>query len=174
MSIEASKSTKVDYSAYIIDSSNQIKEIRKGGRLNQSVILTFEDNSEWVFLNNKGKDRFCGFLYLQGALKAANLSDRIVAAENKMAFHNREVIYLSKYCGENRPDVFECFSEVAELKSVGFEDTIGAANLRKYDGKICVFDTEKGSFAPSVREKIDAFTIVHDSIRATLEEQPSV
>lgn len=131
-----------------------------------SQIVKYEDGSEWVFLSNSEKERFCGFLHLQNALKESNLNN-FAAAENKMAIHNRKVIYLSKYCGEKRPEF--CRNLTALLDNTGFKDFTGCANLRELEDKIYIFDTEKGSFDPSVHQKIDSYVNLHDAIQACLE-----
>lgn len=162
--------TRSEYKNYIMDSNNQIIGMRQGGRFNQSTILKYEDGSEWIFLNNKQKERFCGFLFLQKALKDSNI-DNILPAENKMAIYDRKIIYLSKYCGEKKPDIFERMNEIRALNNIGFTDTPGGANLREENDKIYVFDTEKGSFAKQVHENIESFDNIHDTIRSSLEER---
>ena len=173
MSLSSSIQVEVsssNYDQYIMPSENQIQTMRKGGRFNQSTILTYSDGSEWVFLPNKGEERFCGFLYLQEAIKQAGLS-KVKAAENKMAIHDKQIIYLSQYCGDKRLEWPDGFNEASSLAEIGFTDTVGLANLRKIDDVIYVFDTEKGSFANGVHEKINSFVHVHDAIRSTLEKR---
>lgn len=160
-------SAQVDYKDYIQE--GKIVADRKGGRLNQSYIITYEDGTEWVFLNNKDEERFCGFLYLQKALKDSGLDD-IVAAENRVALDGRDIIYLSKYCGEIRPNVFDYAEKILVLNNIGFKDTAGGLNLRILDGKLYVFDTEKFSFAESVHDKIDSFKDLNDAVRKSLKE----
>jgi hypothetical protein len=161
--------TQVDYKDYIIDA--QLMSVREGGRLNQSIILKYEDGTEWIYLGDKPQERFCGFLYLQKALKESNLN-HIQPAENKMAIHERKIIYLSKYCGEKRPNFFEHMNELQSLKkNIGFTDIDGCTNLREEGSQIYVFDTEKASFDSSVHEKIDSFVNLHNAIRAILEEK---
>jgi hypothetical protein len=156
---------------YIMSSSNQIENMRRGGRFNQSIIVTYTDKSEWVFLGDKQRERFCGFLYLQNALKESSLN-KIHAAANKMAIHDKKIIYLSGYCGETKPGFFDLIGQVSALNTdIGFTDTAGGANLRKIDNEIFVFDTEKSSFASKVHEKIDAFVKLHDAIRSSLEDR---
>lgn len=157
-----------EYENYIMDSNNHIKEGRKGGRGNLSTIVKYEDGTEWIFLHEKPKERFCGFLFLQNALAGSNLNN-ILPAENKMAIHDRNIIYLSKYCGEIKPDLSKRMTEIHALNDLGFIDTLFGANLREENNKIYVFDTEKRSFAPSILEKIDSFVDLHDAIRSTLE-----
>lgn len=165
-----SYATQIDHRQYLMDSSNKIVEKREGGRLNQSIIIKYADQSEWVFLNNKGAERFCGFLYLEAALKDSGL-DKVKAAANKMAMHERKIIYLSQYCGEEKPDFFDQMKQLMVLKNtIGFIDIAGGANLRKVEDQILVFDTEKGSFDPSVHEKIDSFVQQHAAIRTFLEQ----
>lgn len=162
---------QTSYDSYIMDPTNELINMRQGGRGNQSVILTYEDNTEWVFLSNKPQERFCGFLYLQNALKESDLNT-ITAAENKITIHDKEIIYLSQYCGEKRPGLFGHIDEFQKLnKDIGFTDMLGSANLRERDDKIYVFDTEKGSFDNSVHEKIDTFVKLHNAIRSSLEEK---
>ena len=151
--------------------SENCVEMRKGGRLNQSIILTYSDGTEWVYLNNKPQERFCGFLYLQHVLKESKL-EHILPAENKMAIHQHKIIYLSKYCGEKRPSYFEQIDRLQALKeNAGFTDIADCTNLREQDGTIYIFDTEKGSFDSRVHEKIDAFVKLHDVIKASLEKK---
>ncbi len=160
-----------DYDTYVIGSDNPVSSMRRGGRFNQSIILTYADGTEWVFLNNRGEERFCGFLYMQNAIKEAGLA-KVKAAQNKMTIHDRKIIYLSQYCGETKPKMFEYAKELSVLeKDVEFTDMPLAANLREIDGVVYVFDTEKGSFAKGVHGKIDAFVKRHDLLRATLEEK---
>lgn len=157
-----------DFSSYVISNDNQVTNRRNGGRFDQCSILTYTDTSEWVFLKDKQKERFCGFLYLQNALKEAGLS-KLKAATNKMAIYNKEVIYLSQYCGETKPDIFKDREQIFSLiRGTGFRET--TANLRKKDEEIYVFDTEKASFDLGVHEKIDSFVTLHDRIRSSLEE----
>ena len=148
--------------SYIMDPDNEMVSMRRGGRGNQSVILQYQDDTEWVFLNDKPQERFCGFLYLQKALKESNIST-IQAAENKITIHDRKIIYLSQYCGEKKLDFMESGKYMNELsilaKTVGFTDMLAYANLRLKDEIVYVFDTEKSSFDKSVREKIDSFKI---------------
>lgn len=167
---------QVDFNQYIMDPTNEIVEMRKGGMFNRAIILTYKDGSEWVFLNNKGEERFCGFLYLQNAINELNLKC-IRAAENKIAIHEKKIIYLSKYYGDKNPDTMDfenndnLSDELLALKrDIGFADTAGNANLRKQDNVVYVFDTEKSSFAKSVHEKIDSFAQQHKALRSTLEE----
>jgi hypothetical protein len=84
--------------------------MRDGGRGNSIEIIKHQDGSEWVILNNKGKERFCGFLYLKSALKTGGFNN-VEAAQNKMALHNRKIIYLSRYYGNEKPHPFDpaCF-----------------------------------------------------------------
>jgi hypothetical protein len=167
-------STAPEVDPYVISSENSCVAVRDGGRFNQSQILTYTDGTEWVLLCEKIKDRFCGFLYLQDALKKAG-ADKIKAAPNKMAIFDGQIIYLSQYCGEKKvgfgtPD--ECLQQMSTLVGeVGFTDIGGNANLREKDGEIFVFDTEKGSFAPKVHAQIDAFIPLHDRIRSVLAQR---
>lgn len=158
---------------YLMDPDNKLVDIRNGGRFNQSIILKYMDGTEWVFINNKPIERFCGFLYLQKALNESNISI-IKAAENKIAIHERKIIYLSRYYGDKKPDFMELIDFSNELsilnKEVKFTDTAGNANLRNNDGIIYVFDTEKNSFDKSIHEKIDSFILQHDIIRRIAEE----
>ncbi len=162
-----------EYTQFIMDPNNKIAEKRMGGRFNQSIIVKYEDQSEWVFLSNKPEERFCGFLYLQKAINESNLKN-IQAAENKIAIHDKKIIYLSKYYGDKKPGFMELFEYDQELltlnKTIGFTDTLGNANLRKQNDIVHVFDTEKGSFDKSVHEKIDSFIEQHNAIRSFLEK----
>lgn len=162
-------SLQTDYHQYIMDPGNVCVEMRKGGRFNQSTILKYQDGTEWVFLNNIPIERFCGFLYLQKALLETNLPT-IQAAENKIALHDRKVIYLSRWRGDEKPGFMEHRQELSALAKAGFIDTAQNANLRVQDGVVFVFDTEKSSFDASVHEKIDAFISQHDLIRSAVEK----
>jgi hypothetical protein len=159
--------------SYIMNPNNQLVGMRKGGRFNQSVILEYQDKTEWVFLNNKTEERFCGFLYLQKAINDSNLHT-LQAAENKIAIHDRKIIYLSRYYGDKKPEFMELFeynNEISILQQkIGFIDMTGNCNLRKKDNFVYVFDTEKTSFDKSVHEKIDSFVHQHNVIRSILEE----
>ncbi len=161
--------TQIDCEKYIMDS--QIIGDRLGGRDNRSVILQYESGSEWIVLDINPLERFCGYLYLQDALKTSGFSD-VEPAENRMAIRDRKIIYLSKYCGEKRPSFFEHGTQIHAFKEcTGFKDIAGCANFRVEGDKIYVFDTEKWSFDESVHEKIDSFVHLHDAIRASLEEK---
>lgn len=164
---------QVDNNQYIMSSTNKIVEMRKGGRFNQSIILRYEDNSEWVFLNNRPEERFCGFLYLQKAIKESNLNS-VRAAENKIAIHDRQIIYLSRYYGDKKPDFMELHEYNDELsvlqQDIGFTDAVGYTNLRKQNNTVYVFDTEKNSFDKSVHEKIDSFVQQHNLILSVVEK----
>lgn len=167
-----SQTFEVDHSQYIMDANNKIVEMRKGGRFDQSIILKYEDDSEWIFLNNKPEERFCGYLYLQNAISESNLNN-VQAAENKIAIHNRKIIYLSRYYGDKKPEFMELFKYNDELsvltQNIGFTDVGGNANLRVNGNKVYVFDTERGSFDKKVHEKIDSFVQQHNEIRSVLE-----
>ncbi|HEY5235742.1 MAG TPA: hypothetical protein VIJ14_06160 [Rhabdochlamydiaceae bacterium] len=163
-----------DIESYVMASDIPIINVRRGGRQDQSTILTYADGTEWVFLSNKEKERFCGFLYMQNAIKEAGLA-KVKAAQNKMAIiedeqHGRKIIYLSQYCGEKKPEIFDYTKEFSGLQTdVGFTDTV--ANLREIEGEVYVFDTEKSSFAKGVHSKIDAFVKTHEALRSALEEK---
>lgn len=159
---------QTNYDSYIMN--QEIVGMRKGGRRNESTILEYEDGTEWVLLNNPWQERFCGFLYLQNALKESKL-DKVEPEENKMALNGKQIIYLSRYCGEKKPEFFYYLNEFHTLNEIGFTDTSGGANLREKDGKIYVFDTQKISFDKDVYEKIDSFVHLHDAIRSSLEER---
>jgi hypothetical protein len=162
----------VDYDSYIMSSKNQISKMRYGGRGGGSLILTYTDGTEWVLLNDQLKDRFCGYLYLQNALKEAHV-EKIKAAPNKMAIHDREILYLSQYCGEKRLGAVEMTkydNQLSTLEEAGFADMVGCTNLREMNEEIFVFDTEKNSFKSKVHEKIDSFAQLHDKIRSVLED----
>lgn len=160
-----------DLNKYVMGSNLQITQIDHGGRGNQSKILTYSDGSKWVLLTDKWKERFCGFLYLEHALKEMDGLKKIQAASNKMAIHNKDVIYLSAYCGEKKPDFFEALEPISKLsKGIGYIDTAMCANLRKQDDVIFVFDTEKNSFDKAVYEKIELFSEKHDQIRTLLKD----
>lgn len=161
---------ETDNNSYIIDDTNKIMSTRKGGRLNQSTIVKYDDGTEWVLLTDKLKERFCGFLYLQNAIKESGLNN-VKPAENKMSIHGQKIIYLSRYCGEEKPKLLLDHSEelLTLKKDIGFTDIAESANLRKRDGKVYVFDTEKRSFKSDVHGKIDSFVHSHDAILKSLE-----
>ena len=160
---------EIDYD-YVQD-NNIISVSRKGMR--SVPVATYSDQSQWVVLLAPPlRDRFCGFLYLQNALKKEN-AQRLEAAPNKIGVHNKQIIYLSQYCGEERldsSDFIEYRKELAMLSRIGFKDMMGASNLRKKDGKIFVFDTERSSFAPNVYKEIDAFEPLHDRIVSAVDK----
>ena len=81
---ESRETHLTDIESYVMASDNPITNLRRGGRHDQSTILTYADGTEWVFLTNKAKERFCGFLYMQNAIKEAGLA-KVKAAQNKMA-----------------------------------------------------------------------------------------
>lgn len=159
-----------NYDSYIIDPNNQLQGVRAGGRGNAMQILTYQDGTEWVYLANKQSQRFCGFLYLQDALKREGF-DNILPAENKMALNGRQIIYLSRYCGEQRVEDFSKARTVfANLQKIGFTDNFGGCNLREIGEKYYVFDTEPASFT-GVSSQINAFMPMHDAIRKVLEDK---
>lgn len=164
---------QTDDNSYIMNPSNKIVEMRHGGRFNQSLILKYKDDTEWVFLNNKPEERFCGFLYLQKAINESKLNT-IQAAENKIAIHDRKIIYLSRYYGDKRLDFMDMYGYGNELsiltQDIKFNDIVGFCNLRKKDGIVYVFDTEKSSFDETVHEKIDSFVHQHNVITSILKE----
>jgi hypothetical protein len=158
---------QVDYKDYIIE--NQPIDFRRGGRGNLSRILKYDDNTEWVVLDDKIKERFCGFLHLQNAIKETN-SCHLEAAENKMTIIEGTIVYLSKYCGEERPT--KTVIHLTNLKEkTGYVDFVCYANMREIGDKIYIFDTEKTSFDKSVHAKIDAYINVHDDILASLKKK---
>lgn len=162
------------YSNYLMSPDCEVIGSRRGGRGNQEWIFTYRDGTEWVVLLRKdAKERFCGFLYLESAIQEAGLR-YVKAVANKMAIEQGRVVYLSQYCGEDRPSLFSLgLSESQELvtlqKEICFTDMGGMANVRQQGEDIYVFDTAKNSFNPSVHEKIDAFVQKHDAICALLE-----
>jgi hypothetical protein len=162
---------EIDYSQYIMDPNNQVARMDEGGRDNNSIIITYQDNSRWVFLNDSPVERFCGFLYLQQAIKDSNLNS-IRAAENKIAIHKGQIIYLSRYYGNDVPEeLLQHRAEISVLKNeIGYDDVVGNVNLRKQDNTVYVFDTEKDSFKREMYEKIDSFVQQHNLIRAALEK----
>lgn len=169
MNIDSTVSAKkqIDYSEYVMDQNHKIVGMRNGGRGNSSLIVQYEDGSEWVYLGNRTAERFCGFLYLQEALKQAGL-ENVFAAQNKLAVNNGKILYLSRYCGERKPQ-FEEVSKVNQvLSKIGFTDNSASANMRKIDDTMYIFDTEKLSFDKSVYAAIDSFKPLHDEIRSRL------
>ena len=94
-----------DYSNYLVSPGNQIEKARKGGRDNAETIFTYSNGTEWVVLRDNAKERFCGFLYLEDAIRETGLR-HFRAAANKMTIESEHVIYLSKYCGEDKPSLF--------------------------------------------------------------------
>ncbi len=139
---------------------------------NPSLSITFNTQLRGG-LSNAQQERFCGFLYLESAIAEAGLK-HIQAAPNKLALHDRQIIYLSQYCGENKigfPEQLKYADELATLnQKIGFIDTLMGANLRCIGDQIFVFDTEKSSFDPKVRDKIDTFTPLHNAIRLAIEK----
>ncbi len=158
---------------YIMVSANIVVGTRKEDRLRQSTILKYQDESEWVVLDDKPEERFCGYLYLEQALRDLNIS-RLQAAENKIAIYDRKIVYLSKFYGDYEPRRLELPQYDQELEVldevIKFTDIVGGKNLREKDGIVYVFDTEKGSFHRSVHAKIDAFIEQHNIIRSILEK----
>ena len=158
----------VNYSDYVLENDFISEQNGTGTRGREFYIYKCKDGTEWVRLKNSEKavERFCGFLYLQ----EAKLKE-VIPAENKMAKYRGEIVYLSKYCGENFPNVFQSCEAVGELREKGYKDFQQGANMRIVDHKIYIFDTEKSSFDPKVHEKIDAFVAMHDAIRTNLESK---
>ncbi len=156
----------IDPRDYFLDS--EIIAERKGGRGDNCTIYKDTTGTEWVKLEGNVKLRFCGFLYLKKALEESNL-DYIKAAENKIAIHDRKIVYLSKYCGEEKVSFFKYIEKLQPLQTLGFTDI--AANLRILDEKIYVFDTELKSFNQNVYEKILTYKPTHKSIRAFVDSQ---
>lgn len=154
-----------DYTSYVMNADNQVMSEEE--KFN-SIVLTYADGSKWVCLKDKPKERFVGFLYLKNALEMAEIQS-VAAASNKMALHDRKIIYLSEYVGEERPSVFKYFDEIRAIQSVGFVDTCG--NLREKKGTVYVFDTAMNSFESRIHHKINAFIEMHDTIRFCLEER---
>jgi hypothetical protein len=156
---------------YIIDPTLPKPLHRWGGKANAYHMFQYEDNTEWIMLDNQLAGRFCGFLFLQQALKDAGYN-HIIAAENKLAIIDDQVCYLSRYCGEELPPKPKGMSflgnPTVDLTEIGFTD--GNANLRMKNGINYVFDTEKGSFHSSVHAQIDAFMPLHDKIRACADQ----
>ena len=105
---------EVNSNDYIMDPANKVTGLRQGGRGNSSNILKYADGSEWVVLMKNPIERFCGFLYLQEALSELNVG-KIEAANNKIAIHRKEIIYLSKYHGDNKLDIMDTYSRHDEL-----------------------------------------------------------
>lgn len=161
---------EIQQNPYVMDSSNKFVDMRAGGRGNQCKILKFEDDTEWVYLPNSAQERFCGFLYLENAIKESHL-EKVKAAENKMAIHNRKIIYLSRYRGEEKLSFLTSAKYAEEIgilkEQIGFTDL---TNLRVQGAAVYVFDTEKMSFSENVHEQMDAFIHQHDALRASLEE----
>lgn len=149
---------------YFIDPSVEIIAIRDGGRLNSRKIVTLDNGSEWVFMPDKGNERFCGYLYLKEALEK-NGSTQVKAADNKLFWWDGKAIVLSRYSGEGKPGMFD-FESILALKEVGFTDTHGMSNLRKVGDEIHAFDTELFSFDPSTHEAI----LEMEGTRAKIEE----
>ena len=153
------------YENYIMDSANKIKGMRPGKRCQ---ILTYTDGSEWVYLADKEKERFCGFLYLKHALEKSGVTN-LKAAENKIALNGKQVIYLSRFCGETQPNAGDETENLSTLRQTGFTDFSFMCNLRKIAHQTFVFDTEKSSFTPEVHQQIESYSGLHDAIRSYLE-----
>ncbi len=160
-----------DYSSYIMDPNQYIVSQREGGRGKQITIVQYQDGTEWVYLSDKQKERFCGFLYLQDVIQKANEQQSVAPAQNRMALHQGKIIYLSRYCGETKPEFFKYLERILVLAKIGFTDTGQMANLRVQNNILYVFDTEQNSFAPETGEKLHAFEPLHDAIRADLEKR---
>jgi len=153
----------VDYSQYLIDPERSIKSIDEKSEPRLFMVVTFDDDSQWVVLPDYRVDRFCGYLYLREKLQG---NGTLQPAENRLFWDGKSLAYLSKYCGAEKVGAFEGFTEKKSLGDVGFEDL---GNLRKLDGVIYVFDTEKGSFDKRVYEEIDEFRKVHDAALTALK-----
>lgn len=162
---------QINVNPFLMARSNTVVSSRiEGARGSQ--ILKYKDGTEWVVLPiNKVQERFCGFLYLNRAIKNSGL-EHIKAAENKIAIHNeKQIIYLSRYCGDTKPEDSDHKEEISILeRKIGFIDTIYNANLRKQDDAIFVFDTEKNSFAQQLHGIIDSFIPLHNALLALLIE----
>jgi len=160
---------------YIIDSSHTIQSVRPGGRNNTMKIVTFSDKSEYIVLNDHMKERFCGYLHLEAACKKQGLQ-YFRPAENKMYLNDSQVIYLSRYCGEETVSIFSLSQRaLKELSTVtveiGYTDTLGFSNMRKEGKHITIFDTAQNSFHKNVHKKINTFKKVHDAALKLLQGQ---
>lgn len=142
---------------------------------------TLEDASEWV-MGLGGLNRFLGYVYLKKAIAHYNLQTLDVV-ETRYAFKNKDDgIYvsvntegcnrlkniplvdshdffsLSLYIGDVRPEELtpKEWEEIKILNTqIGFTDTAFNANLRRYQGKIYVIDTEYASFSNSFAPYFD-------------------
>lgn len=159
MSINSASSS---YDQYTIDPSVTIQRTE---RKRNQTIHTLSDGTQWVQLKDHGEERFRGYLYLNQALKN---NDFVQAAENKMMLlKTGQIIYLSKYCGDQKPDNLEPALEQAYKglkEKPGYTDTENYSNARIQDGKLYLFDTEKFSFSPAVHNKIGAMEKTRDAI----------
>lgn len=164
--------SKKMYDEFIMN--RHVVECRLGGKTDDYTILTYDDGTEWVFLDEKEVERFCGYLYLRYTIKKLRLN--IVAAENKISIYNGKIIYLSKYMGEQTLSIFsnewhKYNEDMLRLeKEIGFRDLSGYYNMRIVDDMLYVFDTEKLSYHMNVHQKIDGYKELHDSIRNYLEK----
>ncbi len=158
-----------DYSDYILPSDYCPRESRTYG-VRPCRLFTYMDDSSWVPMSrDTGKERICGFFYLQRALKEKG-GDKIKAAENRMAIVNGEIVYLSRYCGEDQPRKLD-EQELSVINEVGYADiNMGPVNLRRKGDTLYIFDTEKSSFNKRVHGQIDEYSGLHDAIHGILEE----
>lgn len=157
---------QINYSNYIIPGDFVTERRGSGLRGNEFYILKSKDGTEWVHLTDprKNKERFCGFLYLQNAQL-----NEVVPAENKMSKYRGDIIYISKYCGENRPNMLQAAEAVSELLNIGYKDLQMCTNMRIVDKKLYLFDTEKSSFYAKVHDQIDSFSALHDAIKSSVK-----
>jgi hypothetical protein len=132
-----------------------------------------KDGSEWV-MGQGGLNRFLGHVYLKKAIEHYGL-ETLRVVETRYAYKNpnsditinihtngqdklknipvidsKDFFSLSLYVGDNRPkEVGDKENEELEIlrTKIGFTDMTFYANLRKYEGKIYIIDTEYGSFS---------------------------
>ncbi len=140
-----------------------------------------EDGSEWV-MGAGGLNRFLGYVYLKKAIVHYNLQtldvvetryvyknkDDEIAVSVSTEGYNRlkniplvdsnDFFSLSVYLGDVRPEELtpKEWEEIKILNTqIGFTDTSFNANLRRYQGKIYVIDTEYASFSNSFEPYVD-------------------
>jgi len=151
---------------YIINPSQLPVKTRMGGRFNNHRIVTYENGTEWLVLQDKPKERFSGYLYLENSISANGL-EHVRAAKNRLAYlGGKEIALLSEYCGDTKtelmslgftisPNVFDELITISE--KIGFTDDPASANGCVYKSKLCIFDTEKASFDRKVHPDINAY-----------------
>lgn len=148
------------------------QHVRKCG-VKECETYTLEDGSEWV-QGSGGLNRFLGHLYLKKAIEHYNLETlRVVETRyvyingdnsitvsinpsgplrNVPVIDSKDFLSFSRYIGDERPVAAEKEREELEIlrTRIGFTDMAFYGNLRRYDGKIYIIDTEYGSFSSTL------------------------